>query len=183
METKPKNFEVNNLKGKAGEELCGLFLIKEGWIVQTNINQNQAHVVDFTIFRFKPGTNEMMFAEIKSKAARTHYPDTGFNIHQCNTYLELCKKSNSRCLIMFVDEHSGECYGNFLDVLMLPHVDKLKRPYPLIESSRFDKEIIYFSIESMNHFFYLDDANVSELKKLSNRCWEYKDEEFVVDGE
>lgn len=57
---------------------------------------------------------EMLIAEVKTKAARLYYPDTGFNLRNYREYQAIKEKYNVPIFVFFVDEKKRRVYGNWL---------------------------------------------------------------------
>lgn len=111
-------------------------------------------------------------AEAKTKPARKHYPDTGFNVTQYVTYKFIEQKHRLRVFIHFVDHDAKQIYGGWLHKLEEPrsvtHKDRVIE-YPLRQNG-----VIYFPLEAMQHIADLNEESVRRLSALSQRAADYK---------
>ena len=165
----PKNSLWHSLpevqKGDYGEDIIQSFMEKKGYSCYKSVT-NGSHKIDFLCMR---DNGENFFVEVKTKARRRKYPDTGFNFAQYKTYKELSSKENKRIFICFVDPLLKKIYGNYLDILDKKRIsgDKtIQRLYPSVEENKYGVKIIYFPIAYMEHIAYLSDSQLFMLKKL-----------------
>lgn len=161
------NFQdkIQTQKGQIGENIIKSFLKNKGYIIYKP-ELSGAHAFDILAIRNK---QELLIAEVKSKARRNKYPDTGIDIKHYNEYKYISQKHNLPIFIFFVDEMEHNIYGNFLSLLEKPTIiDKINKKYPSQENS-----IIYFPLKNMKTIFKLTDDQVSQLKKYSTRNYKY----------
>ena len=99
-------------KGKLGEEIVLEFFASIGGISYSP-ETDGAHPLDKIML-----TDEgPMLMEVKCKARRTRWNDTGIDVSHYETYKAAEKRLRMRMFIAFVDEYLGKVYGNFLDIL------------------------------------------------------------------
>lgn len=154
-------------KGSIGERIVEEYLIKEGFVVYKPIT-DKAHGFDRLASRDK---SHLIIVEVKSKARRNHYPDTGININQYQKYCETERRHRIPVFLFFVDEMIGTVYGNRLSALSTwgtIEVDGKEILYPIP-----DKGIIYFPLSKMITIGSLKDEEITQLKKYSTRSHEY----------
>lgn len=153
-------------KGTAGESLVQKFLESKGLVVYRSVTDG-AHVFDNLVMKNK---EEIFIAEVKTKPARSFYPDTGFNLKHFNEYKAISEKHKLRVFIFFVDEDAGKIYGNYLHILEKERLIVYKGKtisYPLVQ-----RGIIYFPTEKMPTICYLNKEQQAVIKSLStsNYC-------------
>ena len=156
-------------KGNIGEAIVEQYLQKRGFVVYKPVGQD-AHLCDR--FCATPNKKHIIIADVKTKARRTKYPDTGFNISHYEQYKAASKKYNLPIFIYFVDEAKQKIYGNKLTELekdvFIQHEGKTLK-YPM----KWEK-IIYFPLKLMITVHALTDLECEELKKYSTRNPNYK---------
>lgn len=157
-------------KGNLGEQIIDQYLKDNGVIPYIAVFDGP-HPFDRLIASLDKKT--IFIADVKSKARRSYYPDTGINKKNYQQYQYITNKYNIRCYLFFIDEWVGKIYGNFLDVLSQPetinHNGKTIN-YPLIQ-----RGIIYFPLSKMAFVSLLDEENIETLKNLSSRNYSYKE--------
>lgn len=132
-------------------------------------------------------TYDIVAIEVKTKAARTYYKDTGFNVSQYERLKKAREKFGKDPFVVFVDEGGKLIYGNFLSILERPRcytVDNmsvalnLKNTYPSIE-----RGIIYFPLKAMKKIAALSAPEVEDLRNLSerNNSYDYPPDEWYDD--
>lgn len=154
-------------KGNIGEDIVRSFLESKGFVVYTPVSDG-AHPFDMLCVKQK---RMCIAAEVKTKAARTYYPDTGFNISTYEDYIAFSKKHNMDIFIFFVDENCKKIYGNWLRILdketKITHNGK-ELLYPMNQNGQ-----RYFPINKMRVISEITDIESSKLKELSSRNYEY----------
>ena len=158
-------------KGNLGEEIINEFLIEKGLTIYKPVSNN-AHGFDRLVSK---GKEKFIIVEIKTKAKRNYFPDTGINYDNYLSYKSISEKHNLPVWILFVDEMLGKVYGGNLAVLEEPSTYKhgnKKISYPMIISHNGTK-IIYFYQPSMDVIKELNTEQVESIKKLSNRSYKY----------
>ena len=162
-------------KGNIGEFVVEQYLQKRGFIVYKPTTQQNAHLCDR--FCATPDKKHIFIADIKTKARRTHYPDTGFDIRHYLQYKAASLKYNLPIFIYFVDEYEKKIYGNKLSELEKPVTitDKGRQlSYPWKQNG-----IIYFLQDQkkkgcpMKTVCSLTKSQCEELKELSARNYDY----------
>lgn len=155
-------------KGDIGEQVVDGFLIKKGVIPYAPI-VSRAHPFDRLCAT--GDKNSVFIAEVKTKAARKHYPDTGINERHFMDYMGVHHKYGIDVWLFFVDEHKEQVYGNKLSALIKPstiaHGGKVIT-YPLRQGG-----IVYFPLAQMIQICSLDSEVATELRGLSGRSYEY----------
>jgi len=156
-------------KGDLGEGLVDAYLLKNN-IIPYHPVFDGAHPFDRLIAT--PDKKSLAIVDVKTKARRTYYPDTGIDNRHLKDYLFISNQHNLRVFLFFVDEFEKRIYGNYLDVLMEPRVinhNGKQINYPLNYH-----EITYFPLESMKNVSSLTDKESSDLKQLSQRSYDYQ---------
>ncbi|QLG46039.1 hypothetical protein [Costertonia aggregata] len=154
-------------KGNLGERICIEHFHSKGLVVMTSITDS-AHAFDIMVWQ---GKEKPCIVDIKTKASRTHYPDTGFDTADLDHYLKISEKHNMPVAIFFVDEHRKEVYwGELGDLLQEREVTEGNRT---LKYPRSEWNITYFPLEAMNKLCDLDDVQVKELKNHTNRNYSY----------
>ena len=107
---------------------------------------------------------KIRLVEVKTKASRNKYSDTGFDEEHYQVYKEFSKSNNTRIYIYFVDPKLKKIYGNYLDVLEEKRfVNGVE--YPRLEPNRGTCfRIIYFPLEAMEDLRDLTEEELAELK-------------------
>ena len=152
-------------KGTVGEELIQNWLEKHGLVLYEPVGE-KAHLIDF--FAVDKNTCKTYIVEVKTKAKRLKYDDTGINQRNFLEYIKLSKEHNMRILLIFVDEENGLIYGNFLDQLEQP-IKYNNKMYPYDEPNSFGPEIHYWPLSRMHKIEYLSADVQSQLKKLTTK--------------
>ncbi len=165
-------------KATIAEKELDKFLMKKG-IVPYIPNPGAPHPFDRLCA--SADKKSLFVAEVKAKASRSYYPDTGMNVRNYNDYINIRQKYGIDIWMFFVDEYRKQIYGNLLTELEKPitinHNGKLKQ-YPSIEPDKKGVKIIYFPLVKMEKICDLDEAVVLHMKTLSNRNYEYPTYEF-----
>ena len=177
METTPRSFNVwgdqpQVKKGNRGESIVCAHLQRKGWIVYKAITDGR-HCFDFLAIDNK---HKAFLLEIKTKARRTHHPDTGFEVSKYNEYKKVAKALALNIYIAFVDEIMGEIYGNYLHELEKPTlvtVNGLQIAYPVYANTVRDEphrgRTIYFPMVHMATIATLTPEDIAYLKEHSTR--------------
>lgn len=172
METTQQNsrFRVSAKfrKGEFGEGLVDKFLLSRGCIPYIPI-ADAAHPFDrLCATRNK---HRIFVAEVKSKARRTYYPDTGIDVRHYEGYRQVREKHRLDVFLFFVDEHLKKIYGGWLHDLELPRTIDVRgnsTNYPLTHSG-----IIYFPLVAMQDICEFGDDSALLLRDLSERNYTY----------
>lgn len=158
-------------KGDLGEMLVDKFLVDHDCIPYVP-QADRAHPFDRLCATADKKT--IFIAEVKSKARRTYYPDTGINTSHLADYQHIQEKHSIKVYLFFVDEDEKRIYGGWLNDLLTPRTvsHQLKTiSYPLQQG-----RVMYFPLEAMTDICPLDDESANELKKLSTRNYSYNGE-------
>lgn len=164
------NDRTTTKKGKLGEVIVRKYLESKGWIIYEPKTEDKPHAFDKLAIKDK---KHIVIAEVKTKARRTHYADTGIDIRHYDEYKLISEKHNIPVFLFFVDEYKKEVYGNKLSELEIECVSG-GHNYPLKQY-----DIIYFPLDKMITIAELDEEKSVELKKLSTRNYEYPKEDEV----
>jgi hypothetical protein len=158
-------------KGNLGETIVDRYFQSKG-IISYRPVYDGAHPIDR--FVASHDKKQIFIADIKTKARRNRYPDTGIDYNHYYDYDQLRKKYNLRVFLFFVDEMLGELYGNFLDLLEKPYTDpKTKKKYPLWENNGYHNNIVYFPLIHMEKIQKLTEEECESLKKMNTRSYSY----------
>lgn len=155
-------------KGSMGENIIDRYLISQGYVPYMAVYEG-AHPFDRIVAT--PDKKNIYVVEVKTKARRTYYPDTGIDTRHYFDYKHVTEKYNMRMLIFFVDEYVGTVYGNFLDVLDQARVVEHKNRF--IEYPLKQRGILYFPLCAMLTVAAVSAEESKELKKLSKRSCDY----------
>ena len=158
-------------KGNIGEEIVEAYLIDNG-IIPYKPCTGGAHPFDRLCA--SADKQRIFVAEIKCKARRYAYPDTGINYSHYQDYVNIAMKHNMDIYLYFVDEFNGCIYGAELVSRLIPeyqveHKGRLLS-YPMHTEHRQNGRLIkmvYFPLKRMVVIHRLSDDQCSELKKLS----------------
>ena len=160
-------------KGNIGEGVVQAFLESKGFVVYRPIS-DEAHPFDMLAVKDK---RLCIGVEVKTKAMRTFYEDTGFNQSTFEDYDAFSKKHNMDIFVFFVDENKMEIYGNWLCELEKPRTLRAKNGkvihYPFVEENKRGKEVRYYPYSAMKVIAKIDAQTAGQLKKLSRRNYEY----------
>ena len=171
METTRKSFDVALIKGEIGEQIVKAWLEKKGLVVYRPETEG-VHAFDMLAIKDK---RCCVALDVKSKARRNKYPDTGIDLRHYETYTAFSEKHNMPFWIVFVDEMIGEIYGNTLAELDKPRTDSGKQ-YPLRWNGRDGKTTVYWPLSAMKHVHTLTEAERLKLSSFSQRNYEYAPE-------
>ena len=166
----PELFEnkLTTRKGDVGESLVDKMLREKGFVIYKP-EGGQAHAFDRLAIKDK---EILMIAEVKAKAKRKYFPDTGIDFRHYKEYKNIMKKHNLEVILFFVDEEMGKIYGGRLSEIEVINNFKVNNKdvtYPKIE-----KNIIYFHIEKMKEYADLKRADVLNLEALTTKKQAYK---------
>jgi len=163
-------------KGNIGENIVDEFL-KAKRVIPYRPVYDGAHPFDRLCATADKKT--IFIADIKTKPARTYFPDSGFNLSNYGDYTYITKKYGLRIFIFFVDEDAREVYGNWLEELEQPiQIEHKGRvlSYPIRE-----RGIIFFPKANMRHIAQVDYTRAKELMDLSTRNYEYSNNPNQMD--
>ena len=162
-------------KGDIGERIVDEWLKNRGMVIYT---PKTTGVHPFDRLCAKKDKKYVCIVEVKTKAARNHYPDTGINIRHYTEYKYIKDKYGIDIWLFFVDEYKKKVYGQELGALLKFHMQIVngKRNY----WPKFDKNIVYFHLNNMTNIADLTDDDARMLKELSRRSYEYKEEEVAA---
>jgi hypothetical protein len=156
-------------KGSLGEALVDAYLMTRGLVPYAPVVDG-AHPFDrICSLRDK---SRLFIAEVKTKARRNKYPDTGINQRHYDEYSHIQERHQVDVWIFFVDELLGKIYGNSLSALSMPR--SIPHDGRFIDYPLKDRGIIYFPLEAMKDVAPLTEENVARLKDLSSRNYEYE---------
>tara|TARA_Y100000034_G_C6808457_1_gene363200 strand:+ start:305 stop:793 length:489 start_codon:yes stop_codon:yes gene_type:complete len=154
-------------KGNLGEKIVDEHFEGQGYIIYEPTT-NAAHLIDRLYVKDK---KQLIFADVKTKAKRNLYPDTGFDYKHYKEY-KMLQDMGLEVWIFFVDEVEGGVYGNTLKELSKPceiqHNGKIIK-YPLRWG-----EIIYFYRNNMEIVRLLTTEEVKEIRGYNTRNYEYE---------
>lgn len=157
-------------KGAIAEELVRQILLADNIIPYAPPPVAGAHPVDFMMLD-KTSVTRVFFADVKCKAARTNYPDTGIDLRHYNKYRFLSRREKKDVYLFFVDDgdrevYGGTVYGEFLSILdqdrWIEHNHRMIQ-YPRQESGR-TGTIVYFPLVAMKPIAVLKPEDVAKLR-------------------
>lgn len=111
-------------------------------------------------------------ADIKTKAQRERYADTGIDLAHYGDYKHIETKYSLRVFLFFVDEKVRQIYGNWLHELEKPVTLPSRQGRPVSYPLR-DRGIIYFPLAHMQPISAITLEKARELMALSTRSYEY----------
>ncbi len=155
-------------KGNIGEKLVNEWLGKQGFIPYSPTIPG-VHPFDKLVA--SADKKRIFIAEIKTKPARTYYPDTGINIRNYEDYKFIEEKHKLDVFLFFVDEDKCKIYGNWLKELEVKTFIKgysHETEYPLRQGG-----IIYFPLKLMKEIADISPSEIEQLKALSGRNKDY----------
>jgi len=168
--TMSTNFQdkLTTQKGNIGEACVDDYLRSKNIIPYIPVFEG-AHPFDRLCA--KNDGSSLYIVEVKTKARRTYYPDTGINISSYEKYISISLKYGIKVFLCFVDEAEKRCYGNWIHILSetteVDHNEKLLK-YPLK-----DNGIIYFPLCAMKDIFFINNNTINELLEKSSRNYKY----------
>ncbi len=164
-------WELSLAKGEYAESIIKKYFEARGFVIYSTEKKDKAHAFDILATKNK---SDFMIVDVKAKARRTRYADTGINLSHFNEYAAVRDKYKMPVWIVFVDEASAAIYGNALsDTGLLKPAVLSGKTYPLIENTMSGKSIIYFPLANMATIAKLSDEDVLELKKMSAKTRNY----------
>jgi hypothetical protein len=155
-------------KGDAGEALVDAYLIGKNIIPYRPVFDG-AHPFDRLLAT--PDKKQLFIADVKTKARRNHYPDTGIDVRHFEEYLSIAAKHNLLVFLFFVDELERRIYGGWLADLNKQRTVTVRGKdveYPLTQHN-----IIYFPLAAMKPICELSETDSEILKGLSTRTHDY----------
>jgi len=166
------NSKTEVKKGNLGEAMVRDIFESNGWHIYPHASEGP-HIIDMVMMRgARENSMDLMLLDVKTKAHRTYYSDTGLNLHHYYLYSKFSNEHNSNFYLAFVDESEKKVYGNYKSELEKPRcIEKNGRTlkYPLIQN-----EIIYFPYpDAFEMLGDLTPGFCKQLKKLSQRNYEY----------
>lgn len=156
-------------KGDIGESIVNAYLIGKGFIPYSPCAEG-AHPFDRLVTSRDKKT--IFIAEIKTKAKRKFYPDTGINISHYREYKHIQDKYGIDIFIFFVDEESKKVYGNTLKILDTKRTIECRGKileYPLEQCG-----IRYFFIDNTEHIADIPESESVILQSLTTKKSYYK---------
>ena len=170
METIRKNFDLALAKGEYGERIVRRILEAKGFVVYKP-NTPGAHAFDALAIKDK---QRCIALDVKAKARRNKYPDTGISVSHYRTYKAFSELHNMPFWIVFVDEMAGDIYGNTLEMLDR-EVTSNGISYPF----EFQGKTRYWPLISMRLLHKLSEQEMLDLQNLSQRSHDY-DPDFAT---
>ncbi len=167
----PPNFRMALEKGGYAENIIRGLLEKKGFIVYCPMTDG-SHAFDILAIQNK---ERVIALDVKAKARRTYWPDTGVNQRHFETYVAFSQRHSIDFWIIFVDEYKKEIYGNTLEKLETPRKVG-NREYPRIEPTRSGTKIRYWPLEAMIGMGRLPSDAAEILGQSSQRNYEYPKE-------
>jgi len=155
-------------KGDLGELLVDEYIKSKG-VVPYKPDADQAHPFDRLCASRDKKT--LYIAEVKSKAKRKYYPDTGIDIRSYNGYKEIQEKYKINVFMYFVDDEMGLIYGGPLNRISKKHTilhNNKHLEYPITM-----KDIIYFPLKLMKQVAQINKENISKLTSLTTKNTKY----------
>lgn len=113
----------------------------------------------------------LFVVEVKSKARRNFYPDTGVDERHYHDYKHIKETYQVPVYLFFVDELQRKIYGGELDFLSAPRRIEYKGrtlEYPITKGG-----IVYFPLKAMRTIGVLNDEDAERLVGASSRNYEY----------
>ncbi len=163
-----KSFSAANSKGQLGERIVKGILERKGFIVYRP-ETDGSHAFDILAIKDK---RRCIAIDVKAKARRTAFPDTGINQRHFEVYQQFSLRHLMPFWLFFVDESMLEIYGNTLDELEKPRT-VAGRKYPMVSKTAFGVDIRYWPLEAMIKIDNLNCSQTIDLMQMSQRSYEY----------
>lgn len=157
-------------KGNVGEALVDDFL-RGKRVIPYRPDYDGAHPFDRLCATADKKT--IFVADIKTKAQRERYADTGIDLAHYGDYKHIEAKYGLRVFLFFVDEKVRQIYGNWLNILEQPAELPSRQGRPVSYPLR-DRGIIYFPLAHMQPISDVTLEKARELMALSTRSYEYE---------
>jgi len=173
------NFETAVSCGMIGEQEVRAMLEAEGCIIYQP-QTSGSHQLDMIAIKDKKTT---IAADVKTKARRTYYSDTGVNESHFKLYREFMEKHNLEFYIYFVDRSLGKIYGNTINELEKRrwHEGIL---YPRVERVKHGRDagtlIRYWPMIAMLDFATLSEATAKAIRQFEQRNYKEPEEQLQV---
>jgi hypothetical protein len=151
-------------KGNIGECIVDKYLISKG-VIPYKPTVEKAHPFDRLCA--SSDKKSVYIVEVKAKARRKYYPDTGFNLSSYNDYINMQNKYGLSVFVFFVDEEAGQVYGGSLKEISIECCVEHGRKsikYPLVLG-----KVIYFPVCKMRVIKNLKTEDMHELKKHTTK--------------
>lgn len=162
------NFEVSLLKGEIGERIMRPFFEQKGWCVYRAVT-DCAHAFDGLAIHSQ---RDAIAYDVKAKSRMNHYPATGINQKNYETYLAFKDKHQMPFWLFFIDECLGQIYGNEIGVLDQPRVVE-GRKYPFVMQPRNSQPIRIWPLTSMEVVACLTELERAALEACNQRKHAY----------
>ena len=134
-------------KGDLGEHIATRYLRQQGWIIYVN-DVDAPHPIDLCGII----ESQICLFDIKTKARRRNYDDTGMDLSDWYHYHTLQQANPGVMVILiWVDEVTGTIYGRSLNTLSDP------------SHCHVDGDIIYFNLDQMATIATLTDEEIAQL--------------------
>lgn len=166
-------------KGNIGEEIVNDYLTNKGWVVYEPIT-DKAHGFDRLV---SIDRKRLVIAEIKTKARRNRFPDTGIDFKHYIEYKQISERHNLPVHLFFVDEMLGQIYGEALTVLEKPDCHEHKGEYlsyPMVKQHK-DSKIIYFYQPKMKVIHTLTEEQILLIKQHNTRSYDYAETVKIIE--
>jgi hypothetical protein len=160
-----KSFNTALKKGAIGESIVKKMLEGFGWCVFQPVTEG-AHSFDMLCIKNK---KQAFALDVKSKQRLKYYNATGVDQRHFDVYMSFSKKHNMPFYLAFIDELTGEVYGNTLAKLETEYFDG-KYNYPLTIKNG---QIRIWSIDSMNKLGNIEQEEKKMLLELNQRNAKY----------
>lgn len=158
-----RNFDIALKKGNIGEAIVKAHLERYGWCVFQPTSEG-AHSFDMLCIKDK---KKAIALDVKAKARMTHIHGTGIDQRHFVEYMEFSQKHCMPFYLAFVDESTGQIYGNSLHKLEEGYTEG-QHYYPRMVG----KQRIW-NLHQMNFIANIPKEKIDELKKYSQRNYEY----------
>lgn len=155
-------------KGELGEFLVQHYLTKKGYTVYKTASTG-SHPID-NIAIHKTNLNVFIY-DVKTKAKRTHYNDTGLDANDFQKYKKIIEKNNVQLIIFFVDENLKLIYT--LNMNTISEKIKNYKTYPKIIKDPKGQDVIYFPLKIMKKQIKFSQKFADKLKACNNRNYNY----------
>lgn len=139
-------------KGTIAEEFVQEKLEADGWVVY---RPNGRHKIDIICEK----NGKFWAVDVKAKARRIYYPDTGMDAND----MEIYKQLPLPVYIIFVDDVMGMAYGASLEHLCIEREENGKK-YPWIV-----KNYVYFPLSAMTMLWEITPEKIQELAEKTER--------------
>ena len=152
-------------KGDIGENIVDNIMLEKGFIPYLPKKETGAHPFDRL---YATRDKKLIFIlDIKAKARRLYYPDTGIDIKHYNQYSFIRDKHKISVSLLFVDEEMMKVYGG--NLMKLEEKTIITDKGRTLNYPMFTKSIVYFPLKNMNVVSEITPKEAKLLKDMTTK--------------